>query len=203
MRATLITRVHTSAPIPARLHGGSGWYSRSAETLSILDEGFGVVRRFALGPDVPGVCGVSPDLTRVAVSGRDRIRVVDEQGAVLWSVSHSPWGTDYSYAGSCGFSLDGRQVWATVPDTALGTEVHDGLWDDDLDADQPSGAGRWGRPESWGDQWWVLDATTGAILGRGWLGAAATGSRVLAHPDGVHMGLDLGEGQDGSRIYWG
>jgi hypothetical protein len=203
MRATLITRVRTSTPLPTRLRGGAGWHSRSADTLSILDEGFGTVRQFSLGPDVPGMCGVSPELTKVAVSGRDRISVVDDRGAVLWSVSHTPWGTGYSYAGACGFSPDGRQVWATVPDTELGTEVEDGLWDDDLDADEPSAAGGWGRAQSWGDQWWVLDAATGTILGRGWLGAEATASTVLAHPDGVHMGLDLGEGQDGSRIYWG
>ncbi|GHJ43486.1 hypothetical protein Cs7R123_08280 [Catellatospora sp. TT07R-123] len=176
--------------------------------LRILDSELSPVRSFELGEDVTSFA-VSPDLTRVVVGGRDRLSLVGERGEVLWSLRHTPWGTGYSYAGSCEFSADGSLVWATVPETELESDEEDGLYEDeeededqeeDGDGDAPGGG--WRAPETWGDQWWAIDAATGSIVGRRWLGCEATGSVTHRHPDGVHMGLDVGEGQDGSRIYW-
>ncbi|WP_037603317.1 hypothetical protein [Streptacidiphilus rugosus] len=170
--------------------------------LKLLDSEFAPVRQYDLGGQVSSLA-VSPDGARVVVGGKDDIRLVDEHGDVLWSVRHAPWGTGYSYSGSCEFSADGQTVWATVPETELDSDEEDGLWGDDQEVETAAPSGSWSAPEGWGDQWWVIDATTGKIIGRRWLGCEATGSVTLRHADGVHMGLNVGEGQDGSRIYWG
>ena len=60
---------------------------------------------------------------------------------------------------------EGSGVVEAVGAAVRSVAVGNGLWDNDLDADEPSTAGDWGRAQSWGDQWWVRDAATGAILG--------------------------------------
>ncbi|MCP2311573.1 hypothetical protein [Kitasatospora paracochleata] len=200
MRAEMVTKVEIAQPGPSRLENGRGWYRQVQGVLEILDPEFDPVRQYDLGEHISSFA-VSPDLSRVVVGGKDHIRLVDEHGNVLWSVQHAPWGTGYSYSGSCEFSADGKTIWATVPETELDSDEEDGLWEDDEVAAASSGG--WSAPEGWGDQWWVMDATSGRIIGRKWLGCEATGSATLRHPDQVHMGLSVGEGQDGSRIYWG
>src|SRR5262249_37623534 len=58
-------------------------------------------------------------------------------------------------------------------------------------------------PSKAGDVWQVLDAKNGKVLGFAPLRCNAAGSEVLLHPDGEHVGLSVGEGQDAARIYWG
>ena len=53
------------------------------------------------------------------------------------------------------------------------------------------------------DHWLAIDAETGAIIARTELNCAGHGGHQFAHPHGVHMLLDVGEGQDGSRGYRG
>lgn len=202
MRAEMVMKVEIPWPGLGRLTDGRGWFAQEQGLLKIFDSEFSEIRSFDLGGDVSSFA-ISPDMTRIAVGGADQIRLIDEDGNTIWSVQHTPWGTDYSYSGSCEFSLDGSKVWATVPETELGSEEEDGLWEDDVEEEEVETGDGWTVPESWGDQWWVIDATTGKIIGCKWLGCEATGSVTICHPDGVHMGLDVGEGQDGSRIYWG
>ncbi|MFD9437086.1 hypothetical protein [Streptomyces sp. NPDC060002] len=205
MRAEMVAKVEIPQPGLSRLKDGRGWYLQEQGILKIFDLEFAPVRQYDLGRHVSSFA-VSPDLARVVVGRKDQIRLVDEHGNVLWSVQHTPWGTGYSYSGSCEFSADGNAIWATVPETELGSEEEDGLWEDDEDdedVETAASSGDWSAPESWGDQWWVIDAATGKVIGRKWLGCEATGSVTLRHPDQVHMGLSVGEGQDGSRIYWG
>ena len=116
--------------------------------------------------------GVSPTRDRAALSCRDRVTLVEADGSVLWSVRHPEWGRGDSESGSCAFSLDGRLVWATVPSD-----------------DGP-------------DRWWVIDAASGEVLGGTQLGCYAAGSHVIHHLGGEWVGLSVGEGQDGSEIYW-
>jgi len=68
---------------------------------------------------------------------------------------------------------DLRAIWATVPT-----------------ADGP-------------DEWRVLDVESGQLRGRAPLQCYAAGSHVVGHPDGRHVGLSVGEGQDGCELYWG
>jgi hypothetical protein len=49
----------------------------------------------------------------------------------------------------------------------------------------------------------VIDAAGGRVLGSSPLRCRAAGSHPVPHPDGRHVGLSVGEGQDGAEIYWG
>ena len=78
-----------------------------------------------------------------------------------------------SERGSAWFSADGQHVWAHVP------------------------------TERDPDEWLLLDAASGAVTGRSRLRCYSAGSDPIRHPDGQHLGLSVGEGQDGSETYFG
>lgn len=78
-----------------------------------------------------------------------------------------------SERGSAWFSADGQHVWAHVP------------------------------TERDPDEWLLLNAASGAITGRSQLRCYSAGSDPIRHPDGEHIGLSVGEGQDGSETYFG
>lgn len=125
-----------------------------------------------------GVHATAPDGSFAVFSGRTAVRAVNASGRTLWEHGHDCWGCDTMESGSCHVTADGRYVWATVPG--------------------PHADGTYA-----GDEWLVLDASDGEVLAGTVLGCAAAGSNHLPHPDGVHMGLGVGEGQDGTPLYWG
>lgn len=208
MKAELARKIPNIPTMPSPLDSGRGWYVRSGGLLTVFDNSFARIRQFSLGADV-SMSAVCPDLTRVLIGRQDQVSVLDQRGATLWSVAHTRWGTGYSLSGSGRFSADGQLVWITVPETPLDTEADGGLIHGPGGGDSDSGDGQevegsgWAVKDTWGDQWWVLDAATGAVKGRGRLGVEATGSVMIPHPNGIHLGLAVGLGQDGSRIYWG
>ncbi|MER7534850.1 hypothetical protein ABTX77_08670 [Streptomyces sp. NPDC097704] len=135
-----------------------------------------------------GGASVSPDGTFAVFSGQRAVRAVGPDGATLWEYRHGCWGPllDHEHTGdeqqlcegyehgSCRVSDDGRFVWAHV----MGEEYE--------------------------ETWAVLDARDGRELARLPLpDSVASGSWHLAHPDGVHMGVCVGMGQDGALVYWG
>ncbi len=123
-----------------------------------------------------GVPSVSPDGAFAAFPGRRAVRAVGADGTTRWEYPHEPWGDGFEH-GSCRVSDDGRLVWAHVPADAAG-----------------------GGPPEW---WIVLDAGDGRELARLPLAdSAAAGSHHLAHPDGRHVGLCIGMGQDGVLLRW-
>ncbi|MFB7241644.1 hypothetical protein ACFCYX_04120 [Streptomyces populi] len=136
-----------------------------------------------------GVHSVSPDATFAVFSGQRAVRAVGPGGEPLWEYRHGCWGPELDHAhtgdeqevcpgiehGSCRVSDDGRLVWAHV---VLGPE------------------------EDWQECWVVLDARDGRELARLPLDSAASGSHHLSHPDGLHMGLCIGMGQDGVLLHW-
>ncbi|MCM1973085.1 hypothetical protein [Streptomyces sp. G1] len=138
-----------------------------------------------------GVHSVSPDSRFAVFSGQRAVRAVGVGGETLWEYRHGCWGPEIGHphsvdeqqvcrgfeSGSCRISDDGRQVWAHV---VLEPE-----------------AGQWQ------ECWVVLDARDGRELARLPLESAASGSHQLSHPDGTHMGLCIGMGQDGILIHWG
>lgn len=138
-----------------------------------------------------GVHSVSPDGSFAAFSGQRAVRAVGADGRTLWEYGHGCWGPELGHPhtgdgqqvcrglenGSCRVSDDGRFVWAHV--------VVD---------EEPGG---------WQEYWVVLDAGGGRELARVPLDSVASGSHHVSHPDGVHMGLDIGMGQDGILLYWG
>lgn len=56
--------------------------------------------------------------------------------------------------------------------------------------------------QDWQECWVVLDARNGREQARLPLDSAASGSHHLSHPDGIHMGLCIGMGQDGILLHW-
>ncbi|MFI0989830.1 hypothetical protein [Streptomyces exfoliatus] len=141
-----------------------------------------------------GAHSVAPDGTFAAFSGQRSVRAVDADGATRWTYGHACWdqlvghphtGDERqvctgSESGSCRVSDDGRYVWAHVV----------------LEAGDD--------PDDYQEGWVVLDARDGRELARLPLpDSVASGSWHLSHPDGVHMGLCVGMGQDGVLVYWG
>ncbi|MEU5980898.1 hypothetical protein [Streptomyces sp. NPDC047434] len=137
-----------------------------------------------------GVHSVSPDGTFAVFSGQRAVRAVAAGGTTLWEYRHGCWGPESGHPhtgdeqqvcrglehGSCRVSDDGRLVWAHV----VGEDGQDGC-----------------------ELWVVLDARDGRELARLPLeDSAAAGSHHVAHPDGVHMGLSVGMGQDGILLHW-
>ncbi|WP_055713062.1 hypothetical protein [Streptomyces torulosus] len=136
-----------------------------------------------------GVHSVSADASFAVFSGQRSVRAVAPGGATLWEYRHGCWGPllghphtgdeqevcDGLEHGSCRISDDGRLVWAHV----VAPEEHGGQ-----------------------EYWAVLDARDGRELARLPLDSAASGSHHVSHPDGVHMGLSIGMGQDGLLLHW-
>ncbi|MFD7875843.1 hypothetical protein ACFV5G_17355 [Streptomyces sp. NPDC059766] len=137
-----------------------------------------------------GVHSVSPDATFAVFSGQRAVRAVGPGGELLWEYRHGCWGPLLGHAhtgdeqevcnglehGSCRVSDDGRLVWAHVV----------------LDPEE----------QDWQECWVVLDARDGRELARLPLDSAASGSHHISHPDGLHMGLCIGMGQDGIMLHW-
>ncbi|MFF3741211.1 hypothetical protein [Streptomyces sp. NPDC002566] len=151
-----------------------------------------------------GVHSVSPDGSFAVFSGQRAIRAVGRGGETLWEYRHGCWGPEIGHPhsgdeqevcrglehGSCRVSDDGGLVWAHV----VGAEADTGAGD---------GNGEGEDEKTWGtERWVVLDARDGRELARLPLDSVAAGSHHLSHPDGVHVGLCVGEGQDGVRVYW-
>ncbi|GGW51877.1 hypothetical protein [Streptomyces xantholiticus] len=137
-----------------------------------------------------GVHSVSPEGTFAVFSGQRAVRAVGLGGETLWEYRHGCWGPEIGHPhtgdeqevcrglehGSCRISGDGRLVWAHVV----------------VEPEEDN------REECWV----VLDARDGRELARLPLDSAASGSHHLSHPDGVHMGLCIGMGQDGILLHW-
>ncbi|MEW1635178.1 hypothetical protein AB0469_13975 [Streptomyces sp. NPDC093801] len=137
-----------------------------------------------------GVPSVSPDGSFAVFSGQRAVRAVGAGGELLWEYRHACWGPELGHPhsgdeqevcrgsehGSCRVSDDGRLVWAHVV----------------------TGDGE----DDWQELWVVLDARDGRELARVPLDSAAEGSHHLSHPDGIHMGLSIGMGQDGVLLHW-
>ncbi|MFD7622575.1 hypothetical protein [Streptomyces sp. NPDC059802] len=186
---------------------------RSAEGPRLLVQR-GDTELVAVDPDSPGAAAVrfpapwprrfgtstvAPNGELAVFAGVHAVRAVDPTGAVRWEVGHGCWegscrtlhtayeeyATDhrhrYADSGSAVFSADGTLVWAHVrgPVAASGPD-----------------------PEAL-DEWLVIDAADGRVLGRADAETAAVGSDHVPHPDPARMGLCVGEGQDGVPMLWG
>lgn len=146
-----------------------------------------------------GSVTVSPERDAAVFAGVHAVRSVEATGATRWEVRHGCWGggcpllhvsfgeyaddRDHLHAdgGSVAVSADGRLVWAHV----LGS----------------SGSG--GHTEDAPEQWVVLDAANGRILGGVETMTVASNSEHTSHPDPGWMGLSIGEGEEGSPVLWG
>ncbi|MER5266021.1 hypothetical protein ABTZ99_28435 [Actinosynnema sp. NPDC002837] len=120
---------------------------------------------------------VAPDLGRAVYATGDEVVCVDRAGKALWRWGFGPGSARRAAsAANCRFSADGTEVWLYLPDAMAGRGP---------------------------DRWVVLSAATGDLTAAAELACAGHGGSQFAHPDGVHVLLDVGEGQDGSQVYRG
>ncbi|MEU6862273.1 hypothetical protein ABZ924_03180 [Streptomyces sp. NPDC046876] len=131
------------------------------------------------------VPSVSPDGSFAVFSGQRAVRAVGADGVALWEYRHGCWGPELGHA-----------------HTGDEQEVCRGL---EHGSCRVSDDGRlvWAHVVIEEDEYWVvLDARDGRELARLPLDGAASGSNHLSHPDGTHMALCIGMGQDGILLYW-
>jgi len=127
----------------------------------------------------PDSCAVAPDLSRALYATPNQVTSINRDGTILWQLDFEPASSARPNAHNrCDYSLDGTVVWIYRPDAMA-------------------------RNGSGLDTWLAVDADTGRILAQTDLGSAGHGGEHIAHPDGKHMLLDVGEGQDGTRVYRG
>ncbi|MGW4472666.1 hypothetical protein ACWENQ_23630 [Nonomuraea sp. NPDC004354] len=118
------------------------------------------------------------DLRRAVYTTLDAAVCVAGDGSELWRSPFEPLSTEpYGHWPGCVLSLDGRVVWVYRPDSMAGRD----------------------RP----DRWVTLDAHTGQVIAQAELETAGHGGRHVRHPDGEHLLLDVGEGQDGTALFRG
>ncbi|MFE2592743.1 hypothetical protein ACN6LC_001637 [Streptomyces violaceoruber] len=130
-----------------------------------------------------GVNSVSPDLSFAVFSGQRAICAVEPDGSVRWEYGHECWGNrehDHTIADHICGGLESGSAWVSDDGTLVWGHVRGSEY----------------------EEWLVLDAITGRVVGRTPLDSAAAGSVHIAHPDGKHVGLSIGLGQDGSMLYW-
>ncbi|TDC96589.1 hypothetical protein E1285_05490 [Actinomadura sp. 7K507] len=119
----------------------------------------------------------APDLECAAYTTDEALICVERDGTARWRSDFEAPAEQYMNGRAyCEFSLKGDVVWLYRPDLAMKGRDHT-------------------------DQWLAFDAATGNVLGQVDLGSAGHGAEHYVHPDGEQILLEVGEGQDGSRIY--
>ncbi|KAG4259094.1 hypothetical protein FPRO03_13029 [Fusarium proliferatum] len=118
---------------------------------------------------------VASDLSRAVYCTRNSVVCVGQDGDVLWRYELEPHSTVlHGHVPDSVFSLDGSTVWVYRPDAMAN------------------------RGD---DKWVALGADTGKVLAEMSLGTVGHGGQHVLHPDGQHILLDVGEGQDGSSMF--
>ncbi|GIJ99684.1 hypothetical protein Aspvir_003685 [Aspergillus viridinutans] len=118
---------------------------------------------------------VAPNLDRAVYITSHSVVCISQNSDLLWRYDLEPRSTQrYVPHSNCVFSLDGAWVWVYRPD-AMADRGPDILV--------------------------VLRAETGEEVARTELDSVGQGARLALHPDGRHILLDVGEGQDGVKLY--
>jgi hypothetical protein len=142
----------------------------------------GVLSPAATFPPSPGDDvidhAVSADLRHAVYTTLNHAVRVTRDGTEIWRSAFEPPSTErYGHRPSCVLSLDDRVVWVYRPDAMAGRN----------------------RP----DRWVALDADTGLVIAEAELKTVGHGGGQFRHPDGKHLFLDVGEGQDGAVVFRG
>ncbi|MEU8515606.1 hypothetical protein AB0C76_29120 [Kitasatospora sp. NPDC048722] len=159
---------------------GRRFLVQHGDTEVVALDGAGDVRFPAPWPRRSGSVAVSPRRDVAVFAGPESLRAVEPDGATRWEVRHGRW--EDGDGGSVAFGADGAVVWAHVL----------GVPGDDTDA-----------ADGHEEQWLVLDAADGTVLGRAGTATVASGSVHTPHPDPARMGLSIGEGEEDSPALWG
>lgn len=118
---------------------------------------------------------VAPNLNQLVYATSHSVVCISRNSETLWQYDLEPRSTQRHLRDcSCVFSQDGTWVWVYRPD-AMADRGPDILV--------------------------VLRADTGQEVARTILGSVGEGAQLVLHPDGRHVLLDVGEGQDGVKMY--
>ncbi|BCS26800.1 uncharacterized protein APUU_51511S [Aspergillus puulaauensis] len=118
---------------------------------------------------------VTPSLDRAAYLNRDSVMCINQTGHLVWRYYLEPlYAYDSVASGQCAFSRDGSYLWVYRPD-AMNDRGPDLLV--------------------------VLDPDSGDEIARVELDSVGQGATFAVHPDGRTLLLDVGEGQDGVKVY--
>ncbi|MGI5239618.1 hypothetical protein [Dactylosporangium sp. CA-139066] len=130
---------------------------------------------FPIGDARPDGFVVAPGGRRAVYVTPDLVVCVDGRGEV-WRFEIAPPAKPRPGArAGCAYSLDGATVWVYMPDAMA--------------------------RDAGPDRWLALDGATGRLIDAAALPTVGQGARHFAHPDAVHLLLDVGEGQDGCCTY--
>ncbi|MDH6129624.1 hypothetical protein [Kitasatospora sp. GP82] len=127
---------------------------------------------------------VSADGSFAVFAGPSFLHAVERDGRVRWRYHHTCWGHHHYSSHDETRICDGvscGSCWIAGDGSVVWAHV----------------------PAADGEQWLVLDAVDGKLLGAAELDSATSGSLHVPHPDGRRVGLDVGMGQDGALVYWG
>ncbi|OJJ01901.1 hypothetical protein ASPVEDRAFT_41457 [Aspergillus versicolor CBS 583.65] len=118
---------------------------------------------------------VSASLDRAVYLNRYSAICINQTGHPLWRHDFEPSPESNSVAGGgCAFSRDGSHLWVYRPDA---------------------------MNDCGPDLLVVLDASSGAEIAREELDSVGQGAIITVHPDGRNILFDVGEGQDGVKMY--
>lgn len=115
---------------------------------------------------------VTPNLDRVAYTTSYSVVCLRKNGGYFWNYDLEP--EHHVSDCSCVFSLDSAWLWVYSPG-AMADRGPDTLF--------------------------VLHADTGREVARTELDSVGEGGELIPHPDGRHVLLNVGEGQDGVKLY--
>jgi hypothetical protein len=119
---------------------------------------------------------VSSNLRWAAYTTRNSVVCIDQESDMLWSSALEPHSTQlWGHYPSCASFLDGTKLWIYRPDAMAGRRGHDMLV--------------------------VLHADTGDLLAEAKLDTVGHRAELLQHPDGQHVLVCIGEGQDGAKMF--
>lgn len=118
---------------------------------------------------------VAPNLDQAVYTTSHSVVCISQNNDLLWHYDLEPRSTQRHLRDPrCLFSLDGAWVWVYRPDAMCGRGS---------------------------DLLVVLRADTGEEVARTELDSVGEGAELALHPDGQHILLDVGEGQDGVKLY--
>jgi hypothetical protein len=140
--------------------------------LLVVDSQLQPIWRLGLPSRWRGRHAVTEDLSRVALSLQREVLVLSGDGDEVCRLAHPDWADLGGRSGCCAFAPDQPYLWATVPS------------------------------EEGFDELWLVDVDQQVVVDRRALESTAVGCDPVYHPDGQTIGLDIGEGQDGSLIRW-
>lgn len=140
-----------------------------------VDEALGPVVTYRVEPnDKVQSHAATPNLDRAVYTTRNKVTCVGQGSSLLWSYNLEPHTSEPLPRTECIFSLDGDLLWLYRPDAMT---------------------------DRGPDRIVVLLASTGEVVAQAELDTVGQGAQFVQHPDGRHVMLDVGEGQDGAKLF--